>query len=253
MIIYPAIDVMGGEVVRLEEGDFARKTSYGTDPAAVARDYADAGADWLHLVDLDGARDPAKRQTALVGRIIERAGIKVQTGGGIRGAGEVAALLGSGAQRVVIGSLAVREPDLVRDIMSDQGAESICLAADVTRQDGEFRIAVGGWQEASRLSLWEFIEGFTASGLRHVLCTDISRDGMMSGLNGALYAQIMKRFPQIELQASGGVSAMGDLEGLGTHGVIIGRAIYEGAIDLGAALRRFGRAQSERDGSAQPC
>lgn len=238
MIIYPAIDLIAGEVVRLHKGDFAQKKTYGTDPVAVARAYADAGASWLHLVDLDGAKDPANRQTGLIGQIIAGSGLKVQTGGGIRSRGDVEALLDAGASRVVIGSLAVREPDLVRRMFVDFGAEAICLAADVIRQDGAFMIAVSGWQEASNLPLADFINGFADVGLRHVLCTDIDRDGTMTGPNVGLYAEMKAEFPDIQLQASGGVKGIEDLDGLTTDGVIIGRAIYEGAIDLKAALAK---------------
>ena len=238
MIIYPAIDLINGEVVRLHKGDFARKTTYGTDPVAVAKSYADAGAEWLHLVDLDGAKDPANRQTDLISRIIAGSGLKVQTGGGIRSRDDVAALVEAGASRVVIGSLAVRDPELVADLMLEYGAEAICLAADVLRQDGGFLIAVSGWQEASGLTLSDFLTGFQPAGLRHVLCTDIDRDGMMTGPNNDLYRQVKGQFPDIHLQASGGVKGIEDLEGLATDGVIIGRAIYEGALDLRAALAK---------------
>ena len=236
MIIYPAIDLIAGEVVRLHKGDFAQKTTYCTDPVAVARAYADVGAAWLHLVDLDGAKDPANRQTALISRIIEGSGLKVQTGGGIRSRDDVEALLAAGASRVVIGSLAVRDRDAVAAMMGDLGPNKICLAADVVRQNDDFMIAVSGWQEASSLTLADFIDGFTASGLRHVLCTDVDRDGTLTGPNTALYATIKAAYPDIRLQASGGVKGIEDLDGLGTDGVIIGRAIYEGRIDLASAL-----------------
>jgi len=236
MIIYPAIDLIDGEVVRLHKGDFDQKTTYGSDPVAVARAYADAGATWLHLVDLDGAKNPENRQTDLIGRIIDGSGLKVQTGGGIRSRDDVDALITAGASRVVIGSLAVREPDLVASMLDGFGVEAICLAADVVRPDDEFMIAVSGWQEASSLSLYEFIHGFVPAGLRHVLCTDIDRDGTMRGPNGTLYQTVKRQFPDIQLQASGGVSGIDDLHDLPTDGVIIGKAIYEGAIDLKAAL-----------------
>ena len=236
MIIYPAIDLIDGEVVRLHKGDFDQKTTYGSDPVAVARAYADAGATWLHLVDLDGAKNPENRQTDLIGRIIDGSGLKVQTGGGIRSREDVDALIQAGASRVVIGSLAVREPDLVASMLDGFGVEAICLAADVVRPDDEFMIAVSGWQEASSLSLYEFIDGFVPAGLRHVLCTDIDRDGTMTGPNGTLYQTVKRQFPDIQLQASGGVSGIDDLHDLPTDGVIIGKAIYEGAIDLKAAL-----------------
>ena len=240
MIIYPAIDLIAGEVVRLHKGDFAQKTTYGTDPVAVARAYADAGASWLHLVDLDGAKDPAHRQTTLISRIIEGSGLKVQTGGGIRSRGDVEALLSAGASRVVIGSLAVRDQDTVAAMIADLGVEAICLAADVVRPDQDFMIAVSGWQEASTMTLADFIEGFLPSGLRHGLGADIVRDGTLTGPNKALYDIVKAAYPDIRLQASGGVKGIEDLDGLGTDGVIIGRAIYEQKIDLKAALELGG-------------
>ena len=145
-------------------------------------------------------------------------------------------MITAGASRVVIGSLAVREPDLVASMLDGFGVEAICLAADVVRPEDEFMIAVSGWQEASSLSLYEFIHGFVPAGLRHVLCTDIDRDGTMTGPNGTLYQTVKRQFPDIQLQASGGVSGIDDLHDLPTDGVIIGKAIYEGAIDLKAAL-----------------
>jgi len=240
MIIYPAIDLMDGEVVRLHKGDFAQKTTYGADPVGVARAYADAGASWLHLVDLDGAKDPANRQTALISGIIEESGLKVQTGGGIRSRDDVEALLAAGASRVVIGSLAVRDRAAVAAMIAELGPERICLAADVIRGHDDFMIAVSGWQEASNLTLADFIDGFMPSGLRHVLCTDIDRDGTLTGPNTALYDWVKTTFPDVRLQASGGVKGIEDLDGLGTDGVIIGRAIYEGRIDLKTALELGG-------------
>ena len=236
MIIYPAIDLIDGEVVRLHKGDFAQKTIYGSDPVAVARSYAEAGASWLHLVDLDGAKDPAHRQTTLIGSIITESGLKVQTGGGIRSRADVESLVSAGASRVVIGSLAVREPELVAAMIRDFGPDTICLAADVVRPNDDFLIAISGWQEASELTLTAFLSGFEVVGLRHVLCTDIDRDGTMQGPNADLYHTVKASFPNIHLQASGGVKGIEDLAGLQTDGVIIGRAIYEGAIDLRAAI-----------------
>ena len=135
MILYPAIDLICGAVVRLHKGDFDQLTQYSTDPVAVAKTYADAGATWLHLVDLDGAKNPQNRQIDLIANIINSTGLSVQTGGGIRSAEEVAALLDAGAARVVIGSLAVRDPDSLRQLLYSHGPEKICLAADVILQN----------------------------------------------------------------------------------------------------------------------
>lgn len=241
MIIYPAIDLIGGAVVRLNKGDFAQQTTYGTDPISVAKSYADAGASWLHLVDLDGAKNPANRQLDLISRIIDASGLKVQTGGGIRSMDDVAALVHAGASRVVVGSLAVRDYAAGEALFSRYGGESICLAADVMPVTGasgdvSYNIAMSGWQETSKLTLFEFLEHYAKHGLLHALCTDIARDGMMTGCNRDLYASVKGAFPSIKLQASGGVSGLKDLEGLPTDGVIIGKALYEGVFSVGDAL-----------------
>ena len=236
MIIYPAIDLIGGAVVRLHKGDFDLLTQYGTDPVAVAKTYADAGATWLHLVDLDGAKNPQNRQIDLIANIINSTGLLVQTGGGIRSAGDVAALLDVGAARVVIGSLAVRAPDVVKQLMHDHGPEKICLAADVISLNDAFYIAVSGWQEASDLSLFDFLNIYEMVGLKHVLCTDIDRDGTLQGFNRSLYTNIKKEFSHLKLQASGGASRLEDLKNLDADGVIIGKALYEGRFSVAKAL-----------------
>ena len=217
MIIYPAIDLIGGAVVRLHKGDFDQLTQYGTDPVAVAKTYVDAGATWLHLVDLDGAKNPQNRQIDLIANIISSTGLLVQTGGGIRSADDVAALLDAGAARVVIGSLAVRAPDVVKQLMHNHGPEKICLAADVIWQNDAFYIAVSGWQEASDLSLFDFLNIYEMAGLTHVLCTDIDRDGTLQGFNRSLYTNLKKRFPHLQLLASGGASSLEDLKNLDNY------------------------------------
>ena len=236
MIIYPAIDLIGGAVVRLHKGDFDQLTQYGTDPVAVAKTYADAGATWLHLVDLDGAKNPQNRQIDLIANIISSTGLLVQTGGGIRSADDVATLLDAGAARVVIGSLAVRDPDLLKQLLYSHGPEKICLAADVILQNDTFYIAVSGWQEASDLSLFDFLNMFAPAGLRHVLCTDIDRDGTLRGFNRELYTSVKQEFSYLQLQASGGASCLEDLKHLDADGVIIGKALYEGRFSVAEAL-----------------
>ncbi len=240
MIIYPAIDLRGGRVVRLTEGKFDQEKSYGDDPLAVAQDFAASGATWLHVVDLDGAKDPAKRQTALVEKIARGSGLRMQTGGGIRDESQVAALLAAGAQRVIVGSLAVRQPDLVLSWLLSFGPEKIILSPDVRiGTDGIPRIAAAGWQETTGVALDDFLTGYLAVGLKHILCTDISRDGKLTGPNSALYAQLVKKFPSLQIQASGGVSSLDDLRVLqatGSAGAIVGRALYEKKFTLQEAL-----------------
>ena len=240
MIIYPAIDLRGGRVVRLTEGKFDQEKTYGDDPLAVAQDFAAAGATWLHVVDLDGAKDPAKRQTALVEKLARASGLKMQTGGGIRAEAQIAALLAAGAQRVIVGSLAAKQPELVRGWLAKFGAERIILSPDV-RLDatGIPRVAAAGWQESTGVALDDFLQGFLAAGLVHILCTDISRDGKLTGPNTTLYAQLVKKFPTLQIQASGGVSSLDDLRALkptGSAGAIVGRALYERKFTLQEAL-----------------
>ena len=240
MIIYPAIDLRGGRVVRLTEGRFDQEKAYGDDPLAVARGFATAGATWLHVVDLDGARDPAQRQTALVEKITRGCGLHVQTGGGIRDEAQLEALLAAGVHRVIIGSLAAKQPALVRGWLKKFGAERIILSPDV-RLDaaGTPRVAAAGWQESTGLALDDFLHGFLAAGLVHILCTDISRDGQLTGPNTALYAQLVQKFPALQIQASGGVASLDDLQALqttGAAGAIVGRALYEKKFTLQEAL-----------------
>ena len=231
MIIYPAIDLRGGRVVRLTEGKFDQEKSYGDVPLAVAKDFAASGATWLHVVDLDGAKDPAKRQTALVEKIARGSGLRMQTGGGIRDESQIAALLAAGAQRVIVGSLAAKQPELVRGWLKKFGAEKIILSPDVRLDaNGTPRVAAAGWQESTGVALDDFLNGYLAAGLVHILCTDISRDGKLTGPNSALYASLVKKFPSLQIQASGGVSSLDDLRVLkttGSSGAIVGRALYE--------------------------
>jgi len=240
MIIYPAIDLRGGRVVRLTEGKFDQEKSYGTDPLAVARDFKAAGAAWLHVVDLDGTKDPTERQTPLVQQLARESGLLVQTGGGIRDEAQVEALLASGAQRVIVGSLAVREPARVKGWFARFGTQHIILSPDV-RLDatGVPRIAAAGWQETTGVALDDFLHDYLTVGLQHILCTDISRDGKLTGPNSALYAELVKRFPTLQIQASGGVSSLDDLRVLkttGSAGAIVGRALYEKKFTLQEAL-----------------
>jgi len=240
MIIFPAIDLRGGRVVRLTEGKFDQEKTYGDNPLAVAREFAAAGATWLHVVDLDGAKDPLQRQTALVEKIARGSGLRVQTGGGIRDETQIEALLAAGVQRVIVGSLAAREPARVRSWFARFGAERLILAPDVRLDaDGTPRVAAAGWQECTGLALDEFLRGYLPAGLIHILCTDISRDGKLTGPNSALYAQLVKRFPTLQIQASGGVSSLEDLRVLqttGSAGAIVGRALYEKKFTLQEAL-----------------
>ncbi|MBI2511867.1 MAG: 1-(5-phosphoribosyl)-5-[(5-phosphoribosylamino)methylideneamino]imidazole-4-carboxamide isomerase [Opitutae bacterium] len=239
-MIYPAIDLRRGRVVRLTEGSFDAEKAYFDDPIAVAREFAAAGSPWLHLVDLDGAKDPAQRQTALVSTIVQACGLRVQSGGGIRDESHVRALLDAGVTRVIVGSLAVKEPELVASWLEKFGPEKIVLALDVRlNAAGVPQVAIAGWRADSGLALNDVLAKFTARGLRHMLCTDISRDGKLTGPNFELYAQLRRDFPALQVQASGGVSSLEDLRRLkreGAPGAIVGRALYENKFTLKEAL-----------------
>lgn len=240
MLIYPAIDLKDGRCVRLAQGNFDAETRYG-DPVEQACLFAEAGAEWIHVVDLDGARAGGARQSALIGVIVEASRVKVQCGGGVRSADDVAALLDLGVARVVAGSAAVKRPEDVLVWLESFGPERICAAFDVRQSPRGFTVATEGWTEASGVTLDEAIGRYSGGGLRHTLITDVSRDGMLGGPNTALYAGLAKRLPDLCIQASGGVAALADLETLenaGAAGAIVGRALYEKRFTLEDALAR---------------
>lgn len=238
--ILPAIDVRDGAVVRLNQGDYDRQTVYGDSPIEAIERYARDGASWLHLVDLDAARLGRYALTPLIGEIRARTSLRIQTGGGIRAEADVEALLAAGAERVVIGTLAIREPERVATWLQKFGADRLTLALD-TRQDesGVWRLPVKGWTEVDSRTLDDLLVFHEAAGLRHVLCTDISRDGMLSGFNVALYRSLAERFPGLEIQASGGVRDLADIRAAkeaGASGAILGRALLEKRFELKEAL-----------------
>jgi phosphoribosylformimino-5-aminoimidazole carboxamide ribotide isomerase len=238
--VYPAIDVRGGKVVRLRQGDYADETRYGDDPLVFAERYADAGATWLHLVDLDAAKSGGYTLLPLLRDIVARTGLKVQTGGGVRSHADVAALLDAGASRVVVGSLAVRAPDIVAGWLGDFGSEALTLALD-TRQDadGVWRLPVHGWTQLAQETLDALASRYAEAGLRHLLCTDIARDGMLAGPNLILYRRLCADCPGVQVQASGGARDAVDIvaaRDAGCAGVVLGKALLDGRIDLGEAL-----------------
>lgn len=235
-LLYPAIDVREGRVVRLRQGDYAQETRYTDEPLALAARYAEAGARWLHLVDLDAARAGGYTLAPLLAELKQRTRLNVQTGGGVRGEVDVEALLAAGADRVVVGSLAVREPGRVASWVSRYGAERITVALDTRRDaEGRWRLPVHGWTEEGGKELDVLAAAYAEVGLRHLLCTDISRDGMLSGPNFDLYRYLCQRFPRLAVQASGGVSAASDVaaaKALGCGGIVLGKALLDGRFDL---------------------
>lgn len=232
--LIPALDLINGKVVRLYKGDYAKAQSYDIDALVKFKAYESEGARWIHLVDLDGAKEPQKRQIALIKSLCASAKASVQVGGGIRSKEEIKALLDAGASRVVIGSLAIHNPQLCIEILREFPAHQICLALDVVPKGSEFIIVVNAWQDESDKKLLEVIEFYAEHSLRHILCTDISKDGTMSGANLRLYKLLSEVFPSIEIQASGGVNSLADLQSLKgiCSGVIVGKALLDGIFSV---------------------
>lgn len=242
-MIIPAIDLIDGKVVRLYQGDYGQKTEYQFDPIEVVNQYASEGAKWLHIVDLTGAKDTNKRQLDLIGRMVATGKMRFQAGGGVRDEQDVIQLLDAGISRVVIGSVAVKQPELVKSWIEKYGAEKIVLALDVNiDEQGNKHIATHGWQQNSGVALEVLLEDFLTVGAKHVLCTDISRDGTLQGSNKQLYTEMTTQFPTIEWQASGGIGNLDDIKALqpaNVSGVILGRALLEGKFTLSQAIQTW--------------
>jgi phosphoribosylformimino-5-aminoimidazole carboxamide ribotide isomerase len=234
MKIIPAIDLKDGKCVRLWQGDFDKTTEYSSDPTEVATQFADLAATDLHLVDLDGARIGQQLNKDIVLAIAKASRLEIQLGGGIRDAETVAGWLAAGVRRCVIGSLAITEPDTVKAWLNRFGGDQIVLALDIKLDEQQEPIVTThGWTRNSSSSLYECIDDFMSAGLMHVLCTDVSRDGAMAGPNFELYEAVLGAYPDLALQASGGVRHIGDLEQLRRIGVpaaISGRALLDGKI-----------------------
>ena len=240
MIIFPAIDIRGGKCVRLVEGKFDQETVYGDDPAVMAERFSAAGAKFIHVVDLDGALAGQGRNLAVIKRIIDHARIPIELGGGIRTLENVAMMLELGVSRVILGSAAVRSPELVAEALRHYPKQ---VVVGIDAKHGE--VAVEGWGVGSGLDYIEFGKKMAGLGLEHVIFTDISRDGKLSGVNVEATAKLARE-TGLKVVASGGVASLQDLEALKQHeedgieGVIIGKALYSGAIDLKAALALAG-------------
>lgn len=237
MLIYPAIDLMDGRCVRLAQGRFEDKTVYSTDPEGALIAFAEAGAEWTHVVDLDGARAGAPRQHELIRELIRTGSQKLQVAGGFRTPEQVFEMLQAGAGRVVIGSLAVRDPEATQQLLTEFGGERITLAFDVRLVDGEPEVATSGWLEGSGISLWDAAARFPEA--RHILVTDIGRDGMLTGPNLPLLEETVIRLPRLAVQASGGVASLADLAALkaiGVAGAIVGKALWEQRFGLAEAV-----------------
>jgi len=236
--IIPAIDLRGGQVVRLKQGDYAQQTTYAADPRELAKRYAAAGAQWLHLVDLDGARSGNLDNLAVI-ESIAASGMQIQAGGGVRGEGDLKRLFDAGVRRVVLGSVAIRNPELVAGWLAEYGAERLTIALDTRRIDGRWALPSAGWTEVEARTLDELAPWYAAHGARHLLCTDIDRDGMLAGFNLDLYRHLAESVPQLAVQASGGVRSLDDIRAAreaGACGVILGRALLEGRFTIEDAL-----------------
>lgn len=237
MILLPAMDLIGGRCVRLSQGRFDDATIYPSDPLEAVLSFQEKGASWVHIVDLDGAREGRPCQHELIADIARNSDVSLQVAGGLREREQLAFLFDAGVGRVAIGSLSVRQPGLVQDFINWFGAERITLALDVNIVAEIPRVAIAGWTETSNQSLWDVASLYPEA--RHLLVTDIGRDGMMTGPNIDLLAETVARLPHLAVQASGGISSLADLEAAaatGAAGAIVGKALWEGKIDLGEAL-----------------
>jgi phosphoribosylformimino-5-aminoimidazole carboxamide ribotide isomerase len=242
MELIPAIDLKGGRCVRLFKGDFAAETVYSNEPQTVLERYVALGAARVHIVDLDGAKEGEQPNRDIVMSLAARKRAKLQVGGGLRTLARVKAYLENGIERAVIGSLAVTAPDQVSGWFREVDPERIVLALDVRIDpSGTPLLTTHGWQDTSTTSLWSAVDRYVSHGLTHVLCTDIARDGALSGPNLALYREAVERFPNVSWQASGGVASGADLKALnevGVAAVISGKAMLENKISL-EELRPF--------------
>ncbi|MBE7101277.1 MAG: 1-(5-phosphoribosyl)-5-[(5-phosphoribosylamino)methylideneamino]imidazole-4-carboxamide isomerase [Clostridiales bacterium] len=233
MKIFPAIDLYGQKAVRLYKGDYAQMTVYNDDPVSVAKDFKAQGAEYIHVVDLEGAKTGVPAHTEIVRRIAQETGLFIEIGGGIRTMETVDEYLSAGASRVILGTAAVTDEAFLKKALAKYG-EKIAVGADIA--DG--KIAIRGWVEKSEYGTDEFLSKMQSLGVKTVICTDISKDGAMRGTNRALYKEIGEKY-SLDIIASGGVSSIEDVQALAaanTYGAIIGKAYYIGAIDLRQAI-----------------
>lgn len=233
MIIFPAIDIFGGKAVRLYKGDYAKMTVYSDDPASVAEDFKRAGALWIHMVDLEGAKDGTTPNLETVREVCRRTGLRVEIGGGIRTEEVIEKYLSAGVSRVILGTAAATDKEFLKRAVKKYG-DKIAVGADI--RDG--KVAIKGWLEVSEYTADTFFEMAQSVGVRTVICTDVSRDGAMKGTNLELYRYLSEKY-SVDIIASGGVSDMNDVEKLKEmklYGAIIGKAYYTGAIDLKKAV-----------------
>ena len=229
--IIPAIDIIGGECVRLSQGDYSRRTTYFKDPLEVAQRFRDCGLRRLHMVDLDGAKAASPCNLRVLERVVQHTGMEVQYGGGIKSADALRSVFDAGAARAICGSVAATRPEWFAEWLAMFGAEKMILGADV--RDG--LIAINGWKEKASIGIEELIAMFRGAGLSQVICTDISRDGMLTGPSAEFYTSLSAAFPEVDITVSGGIGEWAHIEALnqaGLRSVIVGKAIYEGRISF---------------------
>ncbi len=239
MKILPAIDVMDGQCVRLFQGDFKTKNVYYNDITEIISLYKQKGANYLHLIDLSGAKNPDMSQKKWICEKVASAGLKFQIGGGIRTTEQIREILESGADRIIVGSLTVRQPELVQEWISTFGMNRFVLALDYRRRNGDFMLATHGWQKTSNVKLFDMINYYLTEDVR-IIATNIDKDGSLASPDFELYELIKQQFPQVILQASGGISSEEDisrLDALGVQEAVIGKAIYENKVSLDRILK----------------
>jgi phosphoribosylformimino-5-aminoimidazole carboxamide ribotide isomerase len=238
MIILPAIDIKNGKVVRLKQGDFNQETVYSNNPLEIAKQFEKAKAKWLHIVDLDGASQEKNRNIEIIKEIRENTSLSIQTGGGIRTEEDVKRLIDIGIDRVIIGTLAVKNPELLNKIVNKFGSEKILISIDP--RDG--KVATSGWKEESEVKVIDFAKKLEQMGIKYILYTDIKRDGMLSGpdIKGL---KELKENTSLKIIASGGISSLKDIEKLNElnfYGVITGQALYTNQFNLKEAIEKVG-------------
>jgi phosphoribosylformimino-5-aminoimidazole carboxamide ribotide isomerase len=239
MILFPALDILNGQTVRLSQGRFDAVTTYDDDPLIRLKTYERDNAEWVHVVDLLGARARRPVQTDLIKTICAQSSLKVQAGGGVRALSHVETLLGLGVHSVVIGSLAAQEPETVLGWLKALGPEKLTIAMDVKAETDGFEVCVGAWETSSGIKLKSLLEHYPKGSIKNLLITDISKDGMLTGPNLTLMTEVMALRPDIDWLASGGVATISDLKALkaiNVHGVIIGKALYENRFTLREAI-----------------
>lgn len=239
--IIASVDLIAGSVVRLRQGDYGRQSRYKVDALEKLTRYVNDGAQRLHIVDLDGARNPEEKQTDLIRELVRALPVPVQCGGGVRSEEDVRQLLEAGVARVIVGSVAVKKPLEVSRWFKTFGNDRLVLALDCrVESSGLPMVTVDAWRETSDMSVFDLIQLYRALDLKHVLCTDVSKDGLLRGTNVQLYKVLVEQFPNIALQASGGIGSLNDIRALsdsGVDGIIIGRALLEGRFTLKEAIQ----------------